>query len=172
MPLNLIWTLNGNSISSLPFPIAFPGVMGAAQELTLRTSAAEDLTYLNLTGVQFFLDGDADELNTLLYEWPYYGSQPGAIPQPSLNGGIEVSFDNGVTFQRFCRSRFVLPGLGDPADPTTWLTLPSAAIFPSDADGNLGAFATASMLLRYNVPAQANQYQIFDVRLEAAFDVV
>ena len=171
--VDLIWSKNGVVLASLPLPIGFPGVMGEAQILTLTSSALSDGSLQNLTGVKFYLAGDPDQIDVLLSVWPYFGSQPGAIPSPGLNGGVEVSFDSGVSFQRLCRAQFGNPGLGDPADPTTWIPLPLYAVSPTAAaDGELGAFSSAQLILRYNVPALATQYQVFTVRLEAAFDVV
>ena len=177
MPLNLIWQLNGNTIrdgstdGSLIHPINFPGVTGDIQTVTLQTSAQTDQTFASLTGLQLYLQGDLDQLNTILNIWPAYGNASNP-PRTDLNGGLEISFDGGATFHRFGFCPLCQARLGDPADPSTWLTIPAMAISPSDGDGVLGPFSTASMLLRYRIPPQADQFEIFNVRLEAAFDVI
>jgi len=173
MPLNLIWKFNGNTIrdgstdGSLIHPINFPGVTGDTQEVSLQTTAQADQTFASLTGLQLYLQGDPGQLDILLNVWPAYN-----LARPDLNGGLEISFDGGASFHRFgfcplCQERH-----GDPEDPSTWLTVPAVAISPSDGDGVLGAFATVRMLLRYRIPPQADQFQIFKVRLEATFDVI
>jgi hypothetical protein len=175
--LSLIWKQSGNTIrdgakdGKLIHPIAFPGRTTEAQEVVLMSSARFDQTFETLTNLRLFLQGPADQLNTLLNDWPVRG-QAFTPARADLNGGLEISFNRGVTYHRFgycpaCQKRH-----GDPDDPSTWLTVPSEAITPTDSDGNLGSMALARMLIRYVIPPDADKFGIFDVRIEPAFDVI
>ena len=174
--MNLIWQQNTTILKSgavckpLVLPVTFPATTGTTQKLVLSTSAVADGTFASLVNLKLYLQGDPDQLNTLLNVWPNYGS--GTTPQqPELNGGIEISFDGGYSFQRLG----ALPGgenFGLADDPTTWITVPASCIVPGTTDGVLGPFDLATLSVRYIVPPLADQFQIFNVRLEAAFDVV
>jgi hypothetical protein len=174
--MNLIWQQNTTILKSgavsnpLVLPVTFPAMTGPTQKLALSTSAVADGTFASLVNLQLYLQGDPDQLNTLLNVWPNYGS--GTTPQqPELNGGIEISFDGGYSFTRLG----ALPdgtNLGFADDPTTWITVPASCIVPGTVDGVLGPFDLAMLSIRYIVPPLADQFQIFNVRLEAAFDVV
>lgn len=175
--MNLVWRNDAGTVlkndamdGSLVFAATFPGVTGKAQKLLLSTPAVSDGTYASLRNVQVFLSGDAGQIDTLLNVWPNY-SLRSTPNRAELNGGIEVSFDRGYSFRRLG----ALPDgtrSGFPDDPSTWITLPRACILPGSSDGILGPFDLATLFVRYVVPPLADQFQIFDVRLEAAFDVV
>lgn len=173
----LIWSQNGSVLKndtqakSLAFPVSYPSATSDALTVTLSSSAITDNNFATLSNVRLFLQGEADQLNTLLNVWPTYGSSM-TPPRPELDGGIEISFDGGQTFTRLGLDPETGLRFGDPADASTWILLPQAAVTPGSADGVLGAIDTATITVRYRIPSLADQFQIFNVRLEAAFDVV
>lgn len=167
----LIWQYNDQVLrgqedgswvdGALTFPVTFPGRFSEAKKVTLRSSARDSNTLETLTNVKLFLTGDADDLQIVQSIWPAMDAD-----RPELNGGLEISFDEGRTYTRFSSA------VGLQSNSGTWITLPASAIGLNGTDGKLGPFDQAHMLLRYKIPPGADQYRVFDVRLGVSFDVV
>lgn len=167
----LIWQYNDQVIrgraddawvdGALTFPVTFPGRFSEAKKVTLRSSARDSNTLETLTNVKLFLTGDPDDINIVQQDWPTVD-----ITHPELNGGLEISFDDGRTYTRFSATA------GLQSNSATWITLPAEAVGLNGLDGQLGPFDQAHMLLRYKIPPGADQFRIFDVRLGASFDIV
>lgn len=136
--------------------IIFPGQTTQAQALTLASSAqySDGETLVN---VKFYLDGDVDSLAILQGTWPTQG------------GGMQISFDQGLTYTTFSQGP---SGVGDVKYPATWLLLPAVAIGLGATDGILTSVDTAQLLVRFVVPSQATQYQIYLPTLEVDFDII
>ena len=113
--------------------LANPNLVTAPIEVFLRSSAALSGSQEILNHVRIYLTGEDEDVTRLLDEWPAAGN------------GLEVSFDNGISWTRFNRAA------GNPADPTTWIPLPGVAISSVAADGQLGPMDTAHLYLRLNV---------------------
>jgi hypothetical protein len=174
--MDLIWKLNGNTLKDgtinnpLVFPVVFPATVGTSQTIAMTSSATIDGTFSTLENVKLYLQGDPDQIDTLLNVWTNYGTN--SVPQrPDLNGGIEISFDNGSTFTRL-GSAPDGTRIGFPDEQTTWITLPASCIVPGALAGTLGPVDIAMFSVRYIVPPLADQFQIFNVRIEVSFDVV
>lgn len=174
--MNLIWTFSGNILqdaqmsSPLVFKPTFPGMLGNSQTIQLSSSARVDGSFSILKNLRIYLQGDPAQLDTLLNVWPRYGSEF-TPPRSNLTGGLELSFDGGLTFQRLGAN----PNgqrLGFPDDASTWIPLPASCILPGTVAGVLGALDTATISIRYVIPSLAETFQVFNVRLEAVFDVV
>jgi len=124
----------------------------ASQVGSVLDGAAE--TFLN---IKLYLQSDPDTLNTLLNDWPL------------MNAGVEVSFDNGITWTRFSSS------IGNPADSSTWLLLPGSAVAFGAPDGELDATPPtnrATLLIRVKTPANPEAYGLISFSLVPDFDVV
>lgn len=164
MPLHLIWTMNGVQLrgmsdgvwndGSLLHGVSHPGRVSASRDIRLQSSARADHTFEKLTGVRLYLDGTDEELQIVQEVWP------------ALGGGIEISFNDGRSYQLFSTV------VGYKSNPNTWLLLPAEAAGLNGQDGVLGPFDSAHMFLRYRVPAESNDFRLYQVRLEADFDVV
>lgn len=162
-PFIIVWLDgSGNPLPAAVFPIGFPGTTTPAQLVQMRTNAVHLQTYETLEGIAFFLVGDATDINIVQNIWPTLGS----ASQSGLNGGYEMSFDNGRTYIRFDATH------GVQSDSTTWIQLPKEAIGSQGIDGVLGAFDTAHLIVRAVVPPGATQYQSFNIQLGLGFDVI
>jgi hypothetical protein len=83
-----------------------------------------------------------------------------------VTGGVEISFDNGLTWNRFSNT------VGLARTPSTWLVLPQEAVGSVGTAGQIGAFDTAHMLVRYVIPPSVTLTKILDVQLQIDCDVV
>jgi hypothetical protein len=173
-PFYLIWNQNGTLLrgyqgdswvdGSLIFPINFPGKITEALQVTLQSSARANNTLETLTNVKLYLTGDPGDLAVVQGVWPYL-SNSYTPARAEMNGGLEISFD-GVNYTRFTNE------VGLESDPSTWITLPAISIGQSGQDGILGPFDMATLTLRYNVPAAASMFKVFNIQLAADCDVV
>ncbi len=162
-PFQLIWTDESNNVlTEQAFPIGFPGTTSVPEQLQVHTNAATLQTYETLTGVKFFLTGDADDLNIIQNIWPSLGGST----RPELNGGLDISFDFGQTYTRFDSTH------GLETDPSSWIPLPAEAVGAQGTDETLDAFSTAHFILRYVIPPGATQFEKFDIRLALDFDII
>jgi hypothetical protein len=172
----LIWeqpdiTLRGYAATTgwvdggLSFPVCFPQRYSEAKIVTLRSSARDSGTLETLKSVKFYLTGNATDLIQVQETWPYYGSSfsPNRV---ELNGGFEISFDEGRTYTRFSKTA------GYASDPSTWISLPASAVGLNGIAGQLGPYDRARIYMRYRVPQQATNYKLLDVRLAVDFDIV
>jgi hypothetical protein len=82
----------------LTFPIVFPGITTTPLALSLSSSASVNLTFETLINVAFYLTGS--DAPTVQGEWPYITDAYGNATA-SVTGGVEISFDNGLTWNRF-----------------------------------------------------------------------
>jgi hypothetical protein len=172
-PFYLIWQegstvlegySNGDWIDGqLTFPIVFPGVTTPAQALSLSSSASTNLTFETLINVAFYLTGS--DAPVVQDEWPYLTDAYGNAT-PAVTGGVEISFDNGLTWNRFSNT------VGLASTPSTWLALPQEAVGSVGTAGQIGAFDTAHMLVRYVIPPSVTLTKILDVQLQVDCDVV
>jgi hypothetical protein len=172
-PFYLIWKSNSVLLAGyntpmwldgeLTFPIIFPGTTTAAQNLALSSSAATNQTFETLINVAFYLSGT--DVPVVQGQWPYlldaYGNSTSVV-----TGGFEISFNNGLTWSRFSNE----VGLGD--SPSTWLPLPQEAVGSVGTAGQIGAFDTAHMLVRYVIPPAVSLTKVLDIRLEVGCEVV
>ena len=162
-PFKLVWTDVSNNVLSVDwFAVAFPASTSVPLQVQLQSNAVALQTYETLKGVQFFLTGDSSDVNIVQNIWPYLGG----VSKPELNGGYEISFDFGRTYTRFTS------GVGVEATRSTWLTLPSEAVGSQGAEGTLGPFDTAHLIVRVVIPPGAIQYKKLDVRLGVDFDII
>lgn len=133
--------------------ITFPGASTTPVNVQLASCAREIQSFDTLRNVRLYLTGDPDEIQTVQTVWPSQG------------GGFFISYDGGRTYQPFTTT------YGYEADPSTWPLLPQAAIGLSGTTGQLGPLDSANLVLKYIIPVQATQYQVYSVSLTADFDV-
>ena len=144
--------------------IIFPGQTTLAQAITVTSSALYDGLDETLTNVKFYLDGDPASLVIIQGLWPTQG------------GGMQISFDQGLTYLTFLQGP---SGLGDKNYPATWITSQETLVtvvsgIPVDlsAPGIIYATESLNLLLRMVVPAQATQYQVYLPTLQCDFDII
>lgn len=133
--------------------ISFPGKQTTPLNITMASSASQLQTFDTLRNVRFYLTGPADEIATVQTIWATQG------------GGYYISYDGGKTYNQFNTT------YGYELDSTTWALMPAIAVGLNGEDGVLGPFDSANLVLQYIVPAQATQYQSYDIALTCDFDV-
>jgi hypothetical protein len=159
-PIGGSWTAN-----PLVFPVSFPGQVSIPQSATLRSSARDTNTLETLVGVKVYLTGLAADIAIVQSQWPYLGNAF-TPARPELNGGVEISFDQGRSYTRFSNE------VGLEATPSTWITLPAISVGLNGIAGQLGPFDQAHMLVRFNIPQGATLYKVPDIRIAADFDII
>jgi hypothetical protein len=105
-----------------------------------------------VTDIKLYLSAEQDVLERLLVIWP------------SLNAGVEVSMDHGITWHRFSTT------CGNPEDPSTWLPLAAAAVNEGAVAGELGPFPPfdrATLMIRLRTPMEAPYLGDYSFQLEA-----
>lgn len=173
MPFSLVWK-RGDQVLRGPdgltrvegraeFPITFPGRVAEAVPLLLGSSARDSHTFETLTNVRFYLTGT--DVPTVQGLWPSVGDAF-TPARPELNGGFELSFDQGRSWTRFS------PTVGNEAVPATWVPLPAIAVGLNGIDGQLGPFDQAHLLVRYAVPSLIVDFKVFDIQLAVDCDIV
>src|SRR5271170_7836911 len=135
------------------FGITFPSNQTQPLALNLSSSAHQNNGFDTLNNTKLYLTGPADQIAIIQQVWP------------SLGGGVQISFDGGLTYHTFSTT------YGYQADPSTWVLIPESAIGLDATAGQLGPYDSANLLLQYVIPEGATQYQIYDVALTADFDV-
>ena len=139
------------------FDVTYSGRTSDSLELSFSSPAILLGTTEVLSSVKLYLDGpDVDVLNS----WTYISSKV------NLNGGVEISFDDGRVWTRFS------PTVGNKAMPSTWVTLPGEAIGSLGVDGTLNPFDTATILLRLVVPPGFTDYRILAFYIGVDYDVI
>lgn len=133
--------------------ISFPSNQTIPINVRMSSSSHDLQTFDTFIKVKLFLTGDPDEINTVQAIWPTQG------------GGFQISYDGGKTYTTFTIT------YGYEANPATWVLLPASSIGLGGADGILGPFDSANLVIKYVIPEQANQYQIYDIQLTADFDI-
>jgi hypothetical protein len=133
--------------------ISFPTQQTIPISLTMASSARDKQTFDTLNNVHLYLTGDPTQIATVQTIWPTQG------------GGFMISYDGGRTYNTFSTT------YGYQLDPTTWPILPAQSVGLNGQDGVLGPFDSASFVVKYVIPEQATQYQIYDIALTADFDV-
>ena len=163
--INLLWSQNNELISGydyidqdwvykqINYGVLYPGSVTPGQQIILKSSAANELGQ-TLQNVHLYLDGSPDELEEIQFNWPLKG------------GGLQVSFDGGVTYNTFSSI------YGNKADSTTWPILPAEAIGVDATDGVLRSIDSASLLFRYVVPANCQLFEVFTLSIEVSCDVL
>lgn len=163
MPFQLIWSdVSNNVLTSSFFPVSFPGTSSPPLQLQVRSNAIDLGTFETLTGVKFYLTGNASDINIVQNIWTTLGSST----RPELNGGVDISFDFGTTFTRFDINN------GVQSNPSTWISLPAEAVGQQGSDNTLGPFDTAHLLIRIVVPPGATQFKKLDIKLALGFDII
>lgn len=149
--------------------------------IELTTSAVMTGVMERLEKVRLYVTGNPDDVATVMSVWPFLGRQQGQPRRDELNGGLEISYDGGRTWQRFKYAANNAdpdyPNYGNEADAlgtdnTKWATIPVVALGLGATSGVLDPFTTARFLLRWKIPPGADQFHVFDVTLEAAFEIV
>src|SRR5271163_887103 len=135
------------------FGISFPNQQTPPLAVNLASSARQNSGFDTLNSTKLYLTGPAEEVAIVQGLWP------------SLGGGLQISFDGGLTYHTFSTT------YGYQNDPTTWVLIPESAIGLDATSGQLGPFDSANFLLQYVIPEAATQYQIYDVALTCDFDV-
>jgi hypothetical protein len=162
-PFSLLWQNNsGEAMPTAGFPVGFPGTTSIAQILQVSSNALALQTFESLVGVGFFLVGDAEDVNTVQYVWPALGG----VSEPQLNGGLDISFDNGQTYTRFDSTN------GVQANPATWISLPVTAVGSQGVAEVISAFDVAHFIIRFVIPPGATQYGVLNLSLGMGFDVI
>lgn len=133
--------------------ISFPNSSTTPITVGMASSARDRFTYDTLRNVKLYLTGDPNQIAIVQGIWPTQG------------GGLFISYDGGKTYVPFTTA------YGYELDPTTWVTLPAVSIGLSGLAGVLGPFEAAHFVLKYVLPEQATQYQVYDISLTADFDV-
>ncbi len=151
----------------LTFPVSHPGRYSDTKIITLRSSARDQGTLDVLTSVKLYLTGSSEDLEQIIEVWPFISET-----KPELNGGFEISFDEGRTYTRFQYVSGGSSNVGYEGDSTTWLTLPSEAIGLNGITGQLGPFDRAKMYVRFKIPPQATNYNLLDIKLAVDCDVI
>lgn len=133
--------------------ISFPGQQTTPLNVRMASSASQLQTFDTLRNVRFYLTGNPDEIAIVKTVWTTQG------------GGYYISYDGGKTYNQFNTT------YGYKADPSTWVLMPAEAVGLNGQDGVLGPLDSANLVLQYIIPAQATQYQIYDIALTCDFDV-
>jgi hypothetical protein len=151
----------------LTFPVAYPGRYSDTKIITLRSSARDQGTLDVLKTVKLYLVGDATDLYQVMEVWPFLSDT-----KPELNGGFEISFDEGRSYTRLQYVSGGSSNAGYKGDASTWITLPAEAIGLNGIAGELGPFDRAKLYVRFKIPPQATNYKLLNVQLAADFDVI
>jgi hypothetical protein len=172
-PFYLIWQQGSTVVEGfdgtnfidgqMGFPISFPGTTTDAQAVSLRSSAQINQTFETLVNVAFYLNGS--DAAMVQGQWPYIEDAYGN-PSAEVTGGFEVSFDNGGSWTRFSNT------VGLKSTPSTWLEMPQSAVGSVGLAGQIGAFDTARMLVRFVIPPSVNLSRILDIQLAVDCDVI
>jgi len=173
MPFYLVWQRDDRLLrghegqawvdGKLTFPITFPGHTTDPVPVTLRSSARDSLTFETLMNVRLYLTGT--DVPLVQETWPYYGDAF-TPARPELNGGFEVSFDNGHAWSRFSKE------VGHASDAATWLLLPAGPVGFDGIAGQLRFADQAHLLVRYTIPPQAADFKVLDIQLAVDCDIV
>lgn len=118
--------------------VLHPGQTSTVKQIWLQSTCGIRQSLEIFRNVKLYLQPPADSKTLLLSTWP------------ALNGGVDISFDRGVTWTTFSETA------GNPDDATTWLPLPAGAIGLSAQAGTLTPNDTAVLYLRVRMPQQAN----------------
>jgi len=170
------WWINGTQVvgfnssgtkvlTGLSLPVSFPGTTTQGTAITMTSSSVDLHTLETFTNVRFYLGGDTDQLafiqgpsnNSEVIPWTENITSP---------GGVQISFDGGKTFTLFDQTH------GYIGDPSTWIILPEIAVGTGGADGVLGPYDMASMIVQVTIPELADQLQMISVNLNVDFDVI
>ena len=142
----------------MSFEVTTPGTL--TEPITLVFYTDGDIPVSNLINIKLYLNGDPTSLDILTNQWPYI-----QLDRPDLNGGLEISTDQGRTFTRFNQTYGYL------SNPTTWITLPATATAYSTEDGVLSSIDTGTIQLRLVIPPGATQFMKFNFNIEVDCDV-
>ena len=147
-PVNGVW-VDQPFISGL----AFTDAPGGAVMVQFRSSASFLQSPETLLNVRLYLTGqDPGTLNLLATQWP-----PAA--------GLDISFDNGVSWTRFSITA------GNANDSTTWIPMPGAAVSSVAPDGQIGPNDVATATLRLTVAPGTTDFGIYLFQIGIDFDV-
>ena len=92
----------------LALGVVFPGMVSDPKQLRLRSSCGMSGSPEILSNLRLYLTGDPAAASPVQNQWP-------------PDGGVEISFDAGVTWIRFTAT------VGNEADPATWAQVPGEA---------------------------------------------
>jgi hypothetical protein len=136
-----------------PLGILSPGMLSDVTTVYLKSSASDQSQSFVLANVKLYLTGDPALVSQLLIDWPVQ------------DAGIEMSFDDGLTYQRLTAT------FGNPSDPSTWILLPATAISSVASAGLLQPNDLAKLLLRVKVPLSVPAFGLFRIGLGVDVDV-
>jgi len=134
--------------------ISFPGNETIPINVFMSSSARDKQTFDTLSNTRLYLTGDLTQIATVQTVWP------------PLGGGLFISYDGGRTYTGFSTTYGYQP------NPSTWPIVPAISIGLNGQDGVLGPFDSANFILKFVIPDQATQYQVYDISLTADYDVV
>ena len=159
MAYKVLWTINGSPATVDQYlSVSFPQSTSGPITLVVTSPAAAAGTMETLNNVKFFLDGpDAN----LLQSWTTISTT-----QTILNGGVDISFDTGITWTTFNSSS------GLKSNNSTWILLPGSAISPTALDGQLSPYDSGTMLIRVRIPSSFSDYRVLSFLIGTDFDVV
>lgn len=164
--LDLVWTHNGQVLTGpIFFAINYPGHTTESIVLKVGTNAQATKTFNTLRDVKIYLTGDVSSVQLVQQIWPLLG-ESFSPARPDINGGLDISFDNGQTYTRFN------PIIGNETLSSTWITLPAEAIGLDGSDGTITPFDTATMLIRLVIPPVSIDYKKLSLSIGLDFDVL
>jgi hypothetical protein len=133
--------------------ITFPSHETTPVNVRMSSSSHDLQTFDTFRNVKLYLTGDPKQIAVVQGVWPTQG------------GGLFISYDGGKTYTAFSTT------YGYEAAPSTWVLLPAVAVGLNGLNGVLGPFDSANLVLKYVIPEQATQYDIYNIQLTADFDV-
>lgn len=147
IPLGVVWRdavkvyrgyqSDGTLISEPCFHgVLHPGQTSIIKQIWLQSTCGIRQSQEILRKVKLYLQPPAELKTLLLTTWP------------SQSGGVDISFDRGVTWTTFSQTA------GNPDSSSTWISLPAGAIGLSAAAGTLTPEDTAILYLRVRMPQQ------------------
>lgn len=145
----------------ISFPVITPGVATAPLSLLFYLDPESTTPVNTLENIKIYLGGDVASVNIIQNIWPALGGSA----REDLNGGLEISFDQGNSYTRFNST------VGLASNPASWIILPAGATSFSEIDGVMSNSDAAGILIHLIVPPGATQYQKLSFQIQVDCDV-